>query len=258
MNEAVHEILQSIDAMDFNTLCPLEMKHFEYTGFDPNTFLSKAFADARERNVPPNEIKSDMVMMGILGTFRGSNVPKIMNNSSPEMKAFLSKCVRQYDLKQHPDQSNSTVTLLRLAACFADKIGVLLFEGHISLQPPVNVSAIIKANVPLQMTLSTYGSLVPPDSRMVPQYKKVLRKAFAYVQYLFDCMIKGEEEADVGNVWKYCDIQFGSKRYLEEARIAYNEKVGIIVATDTGFTLGEDSAGIIKLSVLWDELVSCS
>lgn len=258
MADNVNAFLNGFDLDALEGLLELEMSDFEYKGFTPGEFLKHLLRLANQRGIPQSTLRKDLFQLAVIGTFRGNNVERIQNRATDGLQRFMQSCVTNYGLVSKAGNSNTTVTLARVAACLAREVGIAYFKRIITLDSVVSTTRTIpNMTMPKPLCLSTYGALIPAENSMAAEQIEMLEKAYCYHQYLFNGIITRGARVDKAVVSGYAMIQKNSQLYSPEERIAYNTTVGLIASRGPGVlpTITNTHSSVITEMVRrWDEL----
>lgn len=205
------------------------IEKMEYQGFDPLLLLNHMKEKSTQGG---GDFKRDVMTMAVIGTMRGSQVMKIKNKSTKDLVAVLDKMAKIYGLTSGTPKTNTTVTLIRVAACMARPLSLGLHRGTLNIRTTVDPS-LVSDGFPKCMCLSTFGSLIPAPgaNSIAPEHTNILLKAFSYHQYKFDEIInsrgaKGKTNIEV--IGNFVNIQHQSTLYKQLDRLAHCVEVGIL------------------------------
>jgi len=223
--ELMSSLLISIDKM-------------EYQGFDPLLLLNHMKERSKQAG---GDFKKDVMTMAVIGTMRGSQVMKIKNKSTKDLIAVLDKMIRIYGLTSGTPKTNTTVTLIRVAACMARPLSLGLFRGTLNIRTTVEPSSV-SDGFPKCMCLSTFGSLIPAPGKgsITIEETTILLRAFSYHQYRFDEIINSRGargKTTVEMIGNFVNIQHQSTLYTQEDRLAHCVDVGILRVDRNLFTI---------------------
>jgi len=207
----------------------ISIEKMEYQGFDPLLLLNHM----KERSTKAGgDFKKDVMTMAVIGTMRGSQVMKIKNKSTKDLITVLDNMVKIYGLTSGTPKTNTTVTLIRVAACMARPLSMGLYRGTLNIRTTVDPSSI-SDGFPKCMCLSTFGSLIPaPGTGSITlEENTILLKAFSYHQYRFDEIINSRGprgKTTVEMIGNFVNVQYQSTLYTQLDRLTHCVSIGIL------------------------------
>lgn len=232
----------------------LSIDKMEYQGFDPLLLLNHMKEKSTQAG---SDFKKDVMTMAVIGTMRGSQVMKIKNKSTKELIAVLDNMVKIYGLTSGTPKTNTTVTLIRVAACMARPLSLGLFRGTLNIRTTVEPSSI-SDGFPKCMCLSTFGSLIPTPGTgsITPEENTILLKAFSYHQYRFDEIINSRGargKTTVEMIGNFVSVQYQSTLYTQHDRLAHCVSVGVLRAGRSLYSIApEVLKPLIEAKTKWE------
>lgn len=250
----VSEMLELINGSEPGDLMTMSAEDMSFLGFDPLEFMKILMKRAETANVSKVDFSSDLFQMALLGTFRGASLKRMKDRGSAKLRDFITVCISRYGLVSNSNGSNIAITLPRVAICLASKVGLSVCSQKVMMSSSVNMSSHVPGViVPTALTLTTFGSLIPQKS-LAPNDLKLLLDAFAMNQYAYNVMISPTKSAEKEKVLFYLGVQHKSSLYLEEKRVEYCKKVGIIAQGDKGVLRLVDDGNLTLLATAFSKL----
>lgn len=234
----------------------ISVDKMEYQGFDPIVLLNHLKAKARQGD---RDFRKDVMTMAVIGTLRGSQMVKMRQKSTQEMCQVLDKMVKVYGLTSETPKTNTTVTLVRVAACMARVISRGLHTGQLSIRTTVDPASVCEG-YPEAMSISTFGSLIPmPGEGSISAVdSELMFSAYCYHQYRFDETINSKatrHKTTIETIRNYARIQQHSSLYPNSVRLIHCKTVGLIEKRKNIFLLvPQVSTVLLKAKEKWDGL----
>ena len=182
-----------------------------------------------------NDGKTDMTVhhrnlmtLAMLATMRGSKLIKISGKSSNEVKEFIKTMQPLYKILSKKPESNTDITMLRIAAVMAAPVIRAVAAGRVTFDTLVYPKSIHN-DFPKCMCVSTFGSLIPKTT-LPKEDADLLSEAFSWHQHLFDEIINPNprDRSTRVKIAQFVTIQINSTIYPDNTRIALQLVVSII------------------------------
>lgn len=234
----------------------ISVDKMEYQGFDPVVLLNHLKAKAIQGN---GNFRKDVMTMAVIGTLRGSQMVKMRQKSTLELCQVLDRMVKTYGLTSETPKTNTTVTLVRVAACMARVISKGLHSGKLSIRPTVDPASVCDG-FPKAMSISTFGSLIPiPGVGSITTVdSELMFAAYCYHQYRFDETINSKatrQKTPIETIRNYARVQQHSSLYPNHTRLSHCTTIGLIEKRNDIFVLVPQIATILlRAKEKWDGL----
>ncbi|CAK9302850.1 unnamed protein product [Gordionus sp. m RMFG-2023] len=211
--------------------------------FDPHKLLQFLL------NITPDMkiLVKDMNLLATLFAVRGTKINKILNTVGAEATNKIRELRDKYQIVES-GKNTSSVTLARIGQIWAFNICRACFEGDI-LDP---VDKSLPDGFPKAMRCSVYASLIYRS--MIKTDLVCLKEAYAYHQYLLDCIINPNKRSNPSKIMSRIEEQIQFSIYTDEVRLEGNLKFGIL--KEGGAIANEIKPALEEAARRWREIIS--